>query len=116
MKKITSIVLFNLFVFLLTVNITFAQVSIPATMGASFGLGTINLYSTLINIVNVMLSFLGVISLMVILLGGFKWMVSGGNEEKVANARQSIVAGIIGLAIMLSSFSVVQFVVTNVAQ
>jgi len=115
MKKTTLITLTSLFSFFAIANTTFAQVSFPATMGATFGLGTRDLYDALTGIVNIFLGFLGVISLIVILIGGFKWMVSGGNEEKVAGARQMIVSGIIGLIIMLSSFAIVQFIVVNVA-
>jgi hypothetical protein len=115
MKKITSIALVSLFAFSMMTSAAFAQISIPSTVGGTFGLGTQDLYSTLTGIVNVLLGFLGVLAIIVILVGGFKWMTSGGNEEKVAGARQMIVAGIIGLAIILAAFAIVQFVVNNVA-
>ncbi len=120
MKKITSIALVSLFAFSMMTSVVFAQeqplgATIDPALAATFGLGTQNLYDTLTTIVNVLLGFLGVLAIIVILVGGFKWMTSGGNEEKVSGARQMIVAGIIGLAIILAAFAIVQFVVTNVA-
>ena len=115
MKKITSIALLSLFAFSMMTSVAFAQISIPDTVGGTFGLGTQNLYATLTGIVNVLLGFLGVLAIIVILVGGFKWMTSGGSEDKVAGARQMIIAGVIGLAIILAAFAVVQFVVANVA-
>jgi hypothetical protein len=115
MKKITSIALVSLFAFSMMTSVAFAQISIPGSIGGTFGLGTQNLYQTLTGIVNVLLGFLGVLAIIVILFGGFKWMTSGGSEDKVAGARQMIVAGVIGLAIILAAFAVVQFVVRNVA-
>lgn len=115
MKKLISLGLVSLFAFSMMTSVAFAQVAIQDELGGTFGLGTQDLKQTLIGVVNVLLGFLGILAIIVILVGGFKWMTSGGNEEKVAGARQMIVAGIIGLAIILASFAIVQFIVTNVA-
>ena len=64
-----------------------------------------------VNIVRYLMTFLGIIAVSVILLGGFKWLTAGGNEDKVAEAKKLIVAGIIGLIIILAAFVIVQFVV-----
>jgi hypothetical protein len=59
---------------------------------------------TAARIINVALSFLGIISVIIVLVGGFKYMISGGNEEKTSEAKNLIVSGIIGLAIILSAW------------
>ena len=64
-----------------------------------------------VNIVRYLMTFLGIIAVVVILFGGFKWMTAGGNEDRVAEAKKLIVAGIIGLIIILASFAIVQFIV-----
>ena len=58
----------------------------------------------LTSIINVALGFLGIIAVVIVLMGGFKYMISGGNEEKVGEAKKLIVSGIIGLAIILSAW------------
>lgn len=65
-------------------------------------------------IVSVLMTFLGIIAVVVILLGGFKWMTAGGNEDKVSEARKLIISGIIGLVIILSAWAIVNFVLTNI--
>ena len=115
MKKLISLGLVSLFAFSMMTSVAFAQVNISSDLGGTFGLGTQDLKATLVGIINVVLGFLGIIAVVVILVGGFKWMTSGGSEEKVASARQMIIAGVIGLAIILAAFAIVQFVVTNVA-
>ncbi|MHA1696297.1 MAG: pilin [Candidatus Helarchaeota archaeon] len=64
-----------------------------------------------VQIVRYLMTFLGIIAVVVILLGGFKWMTAAGNEDKVAEAKQLIIAGVIGLIIILSAFAIVTFVV-----
>jgi len=68
-----------------------------------------------VSLVKLLMTFLGIIAVVIMLLGGFKWMTAAGNEDKVAEAKKLIAAGIIGLVIILSAFLIVNFVVTNVS-
>ena len=63
------------------------------------------------NIVTYLMTFLGLIAVIVILLGGFKWMTAAGNEDKVAEAKKTIIAGCIGLVIILAAYAIVNFVI-----
>ena len=64
-------------------------------------------------IINVALGFLGVIAVGIVLLGGFKWMTAGGNEEKTTEARKLLGAGVIGLVIILCSWAIATFVINQ---
>ena len=68
---------------------------------------------TIGNIIKVALSFLGVIAIVIVLIGGFKYMTSGGDDTKTAAARNYIISGIIGLAIVLSAYAITSFVMTQ---
>ncbi len=84
--------------------------------GLSGSLGNESLIKTATRIINVALGLLGVIAVVIILIGGFKWMTAGGNEDKVAEARKMIFAGIIGLAIILSAWAIAKFVIQSLSQ
>lgn len=75
------------------------------------GLGQGDLNDTIGAIIRAALGFLGVIAVVIILFGGFKWMTAGGNEERVGEAKKLIIAGIIGLAIILSAYAIASFVI-----
>lgn len=77
------------------------------------GLGEADLQSTIGNIINVVLGFLGVIAVVIVLFGGFKWMTAGGNDEKVQEAKKLLIAGVIGLAIIFSAYAITSFVLTS---
>lgn len=79
-------------------------------------LGGEPLESTVASIINVALSLLGIVAVVIILMGGFIWMTAGGNDEKTAQARKLIFAGIIGLAIILSAFAIARFVLGSLSQ
>jgi len=83
---------------------------------ASLGLGTTALDDAVVGLINVMLGFLGLIAVVIILIGGFRWMTAGGNEDKVGQARKTIFAGIIGLAIILFAWGITIFVVQQLGK
>ncbi len=84
-----------------------------SNFGNATGLGSGDLNDTIGAIIRAALGFLGVIAVVIILFGGFKWMTAGGNEEKTGEARKLIIAGIIGLAIILSAYAIATFVITR---
>ena len=66
--------------------------------GEAIGLGTRSLQETIASIIRVLLSLLGIVAVVIVLAGGFKWMTAGGSDEKVKEAKKMITQGIIGLA------------------
>jgi heme/copper-type cytochrome/quinol oxidase subunit 2 len=64
-------------------------------------------------IINTAMMFLGIIAVVIILLGGFKWMTAAGNEDKVSEAKQLMGAGVIGLVIILASWGIASFVLNQ---
>ena len=80
----------------------------------AIGLGTQDVRSTVSNVIRAFMGLLGIVAVVIILLGGFKWMTAGGNEEKVGEAKKLIISGIIGLVIIMSAYAIAQFVVGSV--
>lgn len=62
-----------------------------------------------VRLVNASLEVLGLVALVMILLGGFRFMVSGGNQEKTKAAAATIRNAIIGLLIIMSSWGFVKY-------
>ncbi|MBI5728241.1 MAG: hypothetical protein HY984_00630, partial [Candidatus Magasanikbacteria bacterium] len=99
----------------------FAQSSASDTFGLNpvgqgAGLGGEDLRVTIAKIIRAALAFLGVVAVGIILYGGFVYMTSGGNEDKVGEARKIIVNGTIGLVIILSAFSIAQFILRQLSE
>lgn len=75
------------------------------------GLGTKPLGQTIAEIVRVFLSVLGIIAVIILLYAGFLWMTAAGSSEKIATAKKLMINGVIGLAIILSSLAITQFII-----
>ena len=86
------------------------------TDAQAISLGTSDLRTTAVRIINIALSLLGIIAVVVILIGGFQWMTAGGDDGKVETARKWIFSGIIGLAIILSAWAIARFVLKNLSE
>jgi hypothetical protein len=68
------------------------------------------------NVINILLGFLGLLAVLIILLGGFKWMTAGGNDDRVSEAKRSLGQGLIGLLIIMASFSLANFILDMIAR
>lgn len=110
-KKIILATILSLAVFSLAVMPAFAQLGVE--YGSSTGLGQQDLRTTIANIIKVALGLVGIIALVIVIAGGFIWMTSFGSEEKVEKAKEMILMGIVGLAIVLTAYAITTFVINQ---
>ena len=71
--------------------------------------GTMDPRQVISNVISVVLIFLGVITLIVFIIAGFMMMFSGGNEETFKKSRTMMIWAVIGLAITLASYAILDF-------
>ncbi len=64
-------------------------------------------------VINIALGILGIIAVLLIVYAGFKWMTAGGDEEKITDAKKILKNGVIGLAIILSSWAIATFILNK---
>ena len=100
------------------VNSTFGLDFVDGTnpdMGEEDGikLGAKDPRAMVAQLINVVLTLLGIVAVIIVLLGGFKWMTAAGNEDKVAEAKKLLGAGVIGLVIILAAWGISRFVLSS---
>jgi Zn-dependent protease with chaperone function len=93
----------------------FGDSATGADFAGQAGLGSANLTDTIAQIIRVALGFLGIVAVVIILMGGFRWMTAGGNDDKVKEAKKIIISGVIGLVIVLSAYAIASFVIGEIA-
>ena len=62
-------------------------------------------------ITNTILYFVGIIAVIMLIWGGVRYVVSGGDAKKVTDAKNTILYAIIGLIIAFLAYAIVQFVI-----
>lgn len=65
------------------------------------------------SIINYALMFLGLITVIMIIIAGFLWMFAAGNEQKMEKARGILVGAILGLIIVMASYGAAQYIFTK---
>lgn len=69
--------------------------------------------SMVVTVINIILSFLALIAVVLIIYGGFTYMLSGGNPEKMKKARDILIATAIGLIIVLAAWGITIYLVNE---
>lgn len=77
--------------------------------------GASKVNSIITTIVRVFSAIVGVISIIMIIVGGFQYITSGGDSNKITNAKNTIVYALIGLVFVALAQFLVQFVLNKVA-
>lgn len=65
-------------------------------------------------ITNTVLFAVGIISVIMLIVGGLRYIISGGDSKKVTDAKNTIMYAIIGLIIAILSYAIVNFVISAV--
>jgi hypothetical protein len=76
-------------------------------------LGSKDLRLIITDVINQVIGLLGILAVLIILYAGLVWMTAGGNDEKIAKAKKITVSGLIGLVIILTSYSLANFVLNS---
>lgn len=63
---------------------------------------------------NTILYIVGIVSVIMLIWGGVRYILSGGDNKKVTDAKNTILYAIIGLVIAILSFAIVNFVLNTI--
>ncbi len=61
-------------------------------------------------IIGLVLSFVGVLFLILMIYAGLTWMTAGGNQEQLTKARSLIINAVLGLIVVMSAYALTAFI------
>lgn len=64
-------------------------------------------------IINTLSIIVGTISVIMIIIGGFRYVISGGDSSATKSAKDTILYAVIGLVVVIFAQVIVRFVITN---
>ena len=67
-------------------------------------------------VINILSWIVGTASVIMMILGGFRFVTSGGDSGKVSSARNTILYSLIGLVVVVTAQIIVSFVLSNAAK
>lgn len=75
--------------------------------------GTDDATNTAQDVVNILLLLIGAVSVIMIVIGGFKYVTSNGDQNNITSAKNTILYAVIGLIVAIMASAIVNFVVTQ---
>ena len=105
-----------------TVNAACDTSSLSITNGADCAAGTDQEGTSLFDqggifqtITNILLFLVGAISVIMLIIGGVRYVISGGDQNQVTGAKNTILYAIVGIIVAFLAYAAVNFVVTRLA-
>jgi len=77
--------------------------------------GSSDLNGTIHTVINVMLFIIGILSVIMIIFGGIRFVISRGKSEDVKSARDTIMYSIVGLVVAIVAYAIVQWVFSSLS-
>lgn len=66
-------------------------------------------------VVNIMLFIVGAVAVIMLIFGGVRYVTSGGAQDQVTAAKNTIMYAIIGIVVAILAYAVVNFVISGVS-
>ena len=63
---------------------------------------------------NIIVFITGAISVLMIIIGGFRYTTSNGDQGSLTSAKNTILYAVIGLVVSVAAYAIVNFVLTNI--
>ena len=73
-----------------------------------------DLNNTIGSIINILSAVVGVIAVIMIIVGGFRYITSGGKQESIVSAKNTLLYAVVGLIIVALAQVIVRFVLNDV--
>ncbi len=90
------------------------QLDQDKTVSLTNPIGSSDVPTLIGKIISAVLGVIGSIALLMVIYGGFTWMLAAGSSEKIKKGRDIIVWAILGLVVIFTSYALVRFVITSI--
>lgn len=70
--------------------------------------------SVIAAVINILSVLVGVIAVIMVIVGGFKYVTSGGDSSSIQSAKNTIIYALIGIAIVALSQTIVKYVLQKI--
>ena len=82
--------------------------------GTTCSQGTRTLTGTIKSVGNILIFLTGAISVLMIIIGGVRYSLSGGDQGTITSAKNTILYAVVGVVVSVAAYAIVNFVLTNI--
>ncbi|MBX4188668.1 pilin [Candidatus Saccharibacteria bacterium] len=88
----------------------------PGSCAAASSDATTKINDIVHTVVNLLSALVGIVAVIMIIIGGFRYITSGGNDTSVTAAKNTILYAIIGLVVVALAQIIVRFTLSKLTQ
>lgn len=74
-----------------------------------------NLGNLIEDVTNVLLFIIGAVAVIMIIVGGIRYVISNGDSAQITSAKNTILYAVIGIIVALLAYAIVNFIITEFA-
>jgi TRAP-type C4-dicarboxylate transport system permease small subunit len=82
----------------------------PAPESGFSKLGTLTIPSLVSGVIRLVIVVAAIIFFFVLVIGGIRWIASGGDKQQTENARNQITAALVGLVIVFAAWAILALI------
>jgi TRAP-type C4-dicarboxylate transport system permease small subunit len=82
----------------------------PAPDSGFSKLGTLTIPSLISGVIRLVIVVAAIIFFFVLVIGGIRWIASGGDKQQTENARNQITAALVGLVIVFAAWAILALI------
>lgn len=86
---------------------------ISGQVGGSCASGATDIQRVIAAIINILSIIVGIAAVIMIIIGGMKYVTSGGDSSSIASAKSTLIYAVVGLVITAFAQFIVNFVLTS---
>jgi hypothetical protein len=94
-------------------NLEFSETPQPGACNAAGVDATTSINNIVHTIVNILSAVVGIVAVIMIIVGGFRYITSGGNDASVTAAKNTILYAVIGLVVVALAQIIVRFTLSK---
>jgi len=84
----------------------------PRGQSSFSSLGTLSIPGVISGLIGLMMIVAAIVFFFILVIGGIKWIASGGDKVKTEEARNQITAALVGLVIVFAAWAIVNLIQT----
>ena len=82
--------------------------------GTSCTQGTRTVPGTIKNVGNIIIFITGAVAVLMIIIGGRRYTLSGGDQGTISSAKNTIMYAVVGLVVSIAAYAIVNLVLSNI--
>ncbi len=82
--------------------------------GGACSNGTRTVAGTIKSVGNILVFIIGAVAVLMIIVGGLRYTLSGGDQGTITSAKNTILYAVVGLVVAVAAYAIVNFVLGNI--